>query len=98
MEQLITLEELSKILGVKKATLYAWVSKKKIPFIKLSARLVRFRESEIQDWLSQKSSSPVLWNQPCKKPKKSYGNVVPFRSSVDRMVKTAKEEVLRAVI
>lgn len=54
---LLTYQQLSDRLSVPVGTLYAWVSKGRIPFVRLSDRLVRFDEAVIATWLSQRSMS-----------------------------------------
>jgi len=53
MERLLNIKELSQLLSVKEGTIYAWVHEDLIPYYKLN-RLVRFRESEINEWLKKK--------------------------------------------
>lgn len=53
MEQYLDAKKLSSKLSIPRGTLYSWISRKKIPFIKIEG-LVRFKESEIQDWLEIK--------------------------------------------
>ena len=56
MEQavrLITIDELSNLLRVKKSTIYAWVNQRKIPYKKIG-RLVRFQHSEILKWVQER--------------------------------------------
>jgi len=53
MERLLNIKELSQLLIVKAGTIYDWVHKDLIPYYKLN-RLVRFRESEINEWLKTK--------------------------------------------
>ncbi len=50
-EKLWTVEDLSKYLKVSEKTIYDWVHKKFIPYQKIN-RLLRFRHSEIEKWLS----------------------------------------------
>jgi len=50
-EKLWTVEELSEFLQVSDKTIYDWVHKKSIPYQKIN-RLLRFRPSEIEKWLS----------------------------------------------
>jgi len=45
-----TVGELSKYINVKPKTLYFWVAKKSIPFYRIEG-CIRFRKSEIEDWL-----------------------------------------------
>jgi excisionase family DNA binding protein len=55
MEKLLTIKELSEILGVRKSTLYSGTSKKRIPYVKLSEGVLRFRGSEIQEWILKRA-------------------------------------------
>jgi excisionase family DNA binding protein len=43
----------SKLLNISKSTIYAYVGKKKIPFIKLGGKLL-FSENDITKWLETK--------------------------------------------
>ena len=56
---LITIENLSELLKVKKSTLYSWVHNGTIPFYKLNG-LLRFDMAEIEDWVI--SSKPMPCN------------------------------------
>ena len=50
MENLMNIEQVAEILGVKVSTIYSWVSAGLIPCIKLN-RLVRFDRNEILEWV-----------------------------------------------
>lgn len=50
---MISIEELAAYLGIKISTLYAWVHSRRIPYYKVG-RLVKFRKSEIDEWLEQR--------------------------------------------
>ncbi len=52
LEKLWTVEDLAGYLKVSVKTIYDWVHKRSIPFIKVK-RLLRFRPSEIEKWLSK---------------------------------------------
>ena len=93
MEKLLNIDELAEILGVTKATIYSWTSHNKIPHIKLSKRLLKFREKEIMDWIADKSvrfiSSPE---------KKTYTRTMTPRQLegdyIEAIIRNAKEEIL----
>jgi len=53
-DRLLSIEELSIMLGVRKSTLYAWSHQRKIPYIKVGS-LLRFRLSDVEKWLKQQS-------------------------------------------
>jgi excisionase family DNA binding protein len=53
MENLIGKEEAAKALGVEVVTLYTWVTRRKIPFVKVNGAL-RFRPSALEEWLRQR--------------------------------------------
>ena len=57
--QLLTYAQASRLLNVKVNTLYAWVARKVIPFVRLSRRVVRFRRDEIESWMAERSVRPV---------------------------------------
>lgn len=61
MAKLLNIKELSEKLNLKISTLYVWVNKRKIPYIKLGGRLL-FNEYEI-DNLINKFSVTVEDNQ-----------------------------------
>uniref|UniRef100_A0A7V3RH52 DNA-binding protein n=1 Tax=candidate division WOR-3 bacterium TaxID=2052148 RepID=A0A7V3RH52_UNCW3 len=51
--KLIDIQTLSALLSVKTKTIYDWVHKAYIPYIKVG-RLIRFDENEIKQWLEKK--------------------------------------------
>ena len=53
MEKLLTIQQLSEYLQVSKSTLYEWTHTDFIPHYKLP-KGVRFRLSEINNWLSKR--------------------------------------------
>jgi excisionase family DNA binding protein len=57
MENLIGPEEAAKALGIELATIYTWVTRRKIPFVKVGGAL-RFRPSALKDWLRQHEYLP----------------------------------------
>jgi excisionase family DNA binding protein len=54
--ELIDAVELSKRLNIKKGTLYDWVRRGKIPFVRLES-LVRFDVQDIDQWLQEKKKA-----------------------------------------
>jgi excisionase family DNA binding protein len=59
MQDLMTYEDTSKLLNVKVGTLYALVSQRRIPHVRLGRRLVRFDRAEIEAWLQQRAVAPA---------------------------------------
>jgi excisionase family DNA binding protein len=53
-EQLLTIQEVSKLTALSAGTLYHWVSQKRIPVLRFSSRCIRFRRSDIGAWLAGK--------------------------------------------
>ena len=53
-------EELSQYIGVKKSTIYNWVSQRRIPFIKCG-RLTKFDIKAIDRWMAE-SNVPSIRN------------------------------------
>lgn len=54
----LTYAELEQHIGVKTGTLYSWVSRRVIPFVRVGPRVVRFRRTEIDAWLEEHSVRP----------------------------------------
>jgi excisionase family DNA binding protein len=50
VERLIPPAEAARMLGVRLPTVYSWVARRKIPFVKVGAAL-RFRPSALEAWL-----------------------------------------------
>jgi len=59
MEKLLTIDELAEVLSLKKSTIYQWVHLGLIPHMKVG-RLLRFRERDIEKWLSSKQVEPSV--------------------------------------
>ena len=104
MEKLLSIEELSQLLGITKSTLYSWTSKKIIPYRKLSSRVIRFEEGEILNWLGKKSVFPDAQhsssNNHCHnihEKSASYETVI-SKNHVERLIENAKKDVLGDVI
>jgi excisionase family DNA binding protein len=57
MEDLISAEEAARALGVKVRTVYSWVDRGRIPFVKVGAAL-RFRPSALENWIREREYSP----------------------------------------
>ena len=57
MDKLLTINEVSDILQVKKSTIYSWTFTRKIPFVKING-VVRFREKAINSWIESKVEEP----------------------------------------
>ena len=79
------------MLQVKKSTVYSLVQRRFIPFIKLSRKLLRFRESEIREWIETGKVSPVTVSQ---KPEKArLKKKAQIQDDyLDRIIQKAKED------
>lgn len=53
-EELLTYKDTAKILGLPVGTLYALVSTRAIPHIRLSKRIVRFARADLHTWVNAK--------------------------------------------
>jgi excisionase family DNA binding protein len=56
---LLNCRELAALTGFSEGTLRHWVSEGRLPVVRFSARCVRFRLSDIQEWLAGKVIGPV---------------------------------------
>jgi excisionase family DNA binding protein len=55
---LLNTRELAALTGFSEGTLRHWVSERRIPVVRFSTRCVRFRVSDIQEWLAGKVTGP----------------------------------------
>ena len=94
MEKLLNIDEVAEILGVNKTTIYSWTSQNRIPHIKLTRRVLKFREKEIMDWISKKSVHGD--EPPASKSNRRYTRLSSSLSddSIERIIRNAKKEVL----
>ncbi len=56
--KLLTYKQAAAFLNVELGTLYAWVHHKRVPFIRLSPRTVRFDEAELERWIGSRRQEP----------------------------------------
>ncbi|MFH1811030.1 MAG: helix-turn-helix domain-containing protein [Pseudomonadota bacterium] len=54
MASLIGYAEAADILGLKHGTLYAMVSQRRIPHVRMGGRLVRFDSAELERWVESR--------------------------------------------
>lgn len=52
-------EEAAAFLGLKVNTLYSMVSRKELPHVRLSRRLVRFDRAELARWVAERRVAPA---------------------------------------
>jgi excisionase family DNA binding protein len=57
MNNLLTMDEAAKYLGISKLTLYGWVSSRKLGYVKIG-RLVKFKQTQLDAWIDQHTISP----------------------------------------
>lgn len=63
MEKLLTAKQVSELLEVKVSTVYDWVSRGVIPYVKLN-RLIRFKKTDVFHWVDLHTLRPK--NSPTK--------------------------------
>lgn len=54
---LLTIDQTADYLGVSKLTIYDWVSKRTIAYVKVG-RLLRFRQQHLDTWIEQHTVRP----------------------------------------
>lgn len=57
-DTLLTVSDVAELTQLSLGTIYHLVSQKRIPVIRISARCLRFRRSDIEAWLLDKTSTP----------------------------------------
>ena len=58
LQELMTYSEVAAWLGVPKGTLYAWVHERRVPYVRLGPRMVRFSRRALTAWLAERVVSP----------------------------------------
>lgn len=56
---LMTVDELSQLLKVKKSWIYRCSHEGRLPVVRISSRCIRFKRSEIDRWLRKKAFQPT---------------------------------------
>lgn len=57
-DDLLTIQELGKLLGKSRSTIYKWVSAKKIPCVKVG-RSDMFRRSDMKQWIEEQARRSI---------------------------------------
>ena len=57
MEKLLTVKEVAERLCIAPASVYHWLSQRRLPCVRLSARCVRFRQKDLEALIEQLSVS-----------------------------------------
>ena len=50
---LLTVHDVARLTGLSSGTLYHFISERRIPFVRISARCVRFRRSDLEAWINR---------------------------------------------
>jgi len=58
VERLLNIDEAAELLSLSPNTLYLYICKRTIPFIKIQSS-VRFRESDLEVWIEERLVKPV---------------------------------------
>lgn len=57
MSKMLRLPEVMERTGLKRSTIYKWLNEKSFPQpVKLGARLIAWREAEIEEWIATRTS------------------------------------------
>ena len=73
MESLLTAKELAELISVKVSTIYFWTHTEMIPHLKISRNCIRFRLSDVVEWLKKKEVKGRTTLRLGKQPQSSRG-------------------------
>lgn len=73
MDKLITIQELSGLIGLSVPGLYGLSHRRQIPVVRLSPRCIRFKLADIEAWLQSKSTPATTPKEAKVRFKKSLG-------------------------
>lgn len=91
-DTLLTSEQVCRMLQIKPDTLRHWCSQKRIPHYKFSASMVRFRRSDIEEWILEKYAGPSKENTP---ENTKVIRVKRRNNDIEGIVERAKKAVLK---
>jgi len=96
MEKLLTKEQVMEMLGIKESTLYSWTHRNFIPYMKLGKRRLRFRESDILEWIASKSVRPQAGEERHKtKRKRTTSRPSIADDYIEGIINRAKKDALK---
>ncbi len=97
-EKLETIDWLCDYLKIQKATVYGWIHRKKIPTICISRKMVRFRKSDIDRWITNRSQDEGQQAAPVQRPVPQSPKCGPAKKSaaaenyIDSLVASVRRE------
>lgn len=95
MEKLLTKKDMLEVLGIKQSTLYTWVHRRKIPFIKMG-RCLRFCEADILEWIAEKAvRAQSVESSQTAKVRRIRSRPQKADDDVQRLVNNAKNSILK---
>jgi len=89
MNELWDIKQLSEYLRIKRSTLYTMVERKEIPFYRIG-RLARFKQNEIDEWLTGKKCEIAETD---KMSKKIFQKLQDPHTEAKKLVKAAIDDV-----
>lgn len=91
MEQLLKPAMVAEAIGISISTLYQLVHERRIPFQKVGHKILRFRASELENWLKHGGAGPCHRQRPAKRARKLRATKT-ASASVDAIIEQAKAE------
>lgn len=93
-EALWTVEDVARLLRVKKSTIYSLVHRGVIPHMKITGKILRFEKSKVAVWLAEKSAaSRSRFRGKSERPKRNQ-NPLNGKNHLQEVISRAKKEVL----
>ncbi len=83
MEEILNIYEVSKIVKIKKSSLYSKVARREIPHYKIG-HLLRFKRSEIDLWVEESKVEALHLQKRARKILRGIGN---YTTNIDTLVK-----------
>ena len=59
MDRLLSVPDVAELLGVSRAQVYRFIERERLPALRLSNRVQRFRERDIEQWLENRAKVSV---------------------------------------
>lgn len=59
MDRLLSVPDVAELLGVSRAQVYRFIEREGLPALRLSNRVQRFRERDVEQWLENRAKVSV---------------------------------------
>ncbi len=94
-EKLLTVADVAELLQIKKTTVYKLVYEKRIPVLKISSKMLRFRKQDIDEWIQKCLHNTKQTITHTKQTITHTSHKKIDKQQINKIIEQAKKEILR---